>query len=96
MDRIEYDEKGQARAFVGRGAVEVYRAAAIASGLRLYAKTGMRPNRAYTPSAMMRAARGITGRTFKARDYEGAASALSAWVQEEKERIASAPRGEGA
>lgn len=87
MDLIEYDEKGDARAFVGRGAVEVYRAAVIASGLRLYAATGMKPNRAYTPSAMMRAARSITGRAFKARDYEGAAAALSEWVQGEKERI---------
>lgn len=45
--------------------------------------------RAYTPTAMMQAAREITGRTFKARDYMGAANALTMWVQTEKERIAA-------
>lgn len=95
MDRIEYDNNGNARAFVGAGAVEVYRAAVIASGLRLYAKTGIRPSRAYTPTAMMRAAKEITGKTFKARDYMGAADALSAWVEEQKARIAAQGLPEG-
>lgn len=87
-DHIEYDEKGNARSFVGRGAVDVFVMAVIASELRLYANTGMRPNRAYTPKAMMQAAERYTGKTFKARDYIGAADALSARVQEEKARIA--------
>ena len=86
--RIEYDAQGNARSFVGRDAVNVFAMAALASGLRLYAKTGMRPNRAWTPTAMMRAAAHHTGRTFKARDYIGAADALSAKVQAEKERLA--------
>lgn len=66
--------------FSGRGAVDVYRALVIASGLELYAKTGMKPNRAYTPSAMMKAAREFTGKTLKARDYVGAAKALREWA----------------
>lgn len=66
--------------FTGIG-VQVYRAAAIASGLRLYAKSGMKPNRAWTPTAMLRAASEITGQKFKPRDYLGAADALSAWAQ---------------
>ena len=89
-DEIVYDEKtGEARVFVGEGAVNVFAMAAIASGLRLYAATGMRPNRMWTPKAMMEAAsQHLNGRKFKSRDYEGAAKALSERVQAEKARIA--------
>ena len=66
--------------FAGRAAVEVFRAKAIASGLRLYAKTGMRPNRAYTPTAMLKAATEITGITFKRGQHEQAAQALNEWA----------------
>jgi hypothetical protein len=48
----------------------------IANGLKMYAKCGMMPNRAYTPKAMMAAATELTGKKFKARDYLGAAQAL--------------------
>jgi hypothetical protein len=65
--------------FTGTG-VQVYRAAVIKSGLKLYLKTGMKPNRAYTPSAMMRVASEITGKKFKARDYAGAVAALEDWI----------------
>lgn len=86
-DSITYDDKGQARTFSGEGAVNVFAMAALASGLRLYAKTRMLPNRAWTPKAMMAAATYHTGQTFKARDYIGAADALSVKVQAEKIRI---------
>lgn len=66
--------------FAGPQAVNVFRATAIASALRFYAKTGMKMNRAYTPKAMMAAASQITGQTFKARDYAAAAEALRAWA----------------
>jgi hypothetical protein len=64
--------------FSGTSAVNVFGMLTLASGLRLYAKTGMQPNRAYTPTAMMRAASTYTGQKFKARDYLGAADALTA------------------
>ena len=60
-------------------AVNVFAASVIASGLRLYARTGIKPNRAYTPSNMMRMAAKVTGRKFKARDYLGAAKAIDDW-----------------
>lgn len=63
--------------FNGTAAVNVYAMTVLASGLRLYAKTGMKPNRAYTPKAMMAAAEMHTGQKFKARDYLGAAEALT-------------------
>lgn len=62
--------------FSGPEAVGRYRAITIAAGLRLYARTGMKPNRAYTPKAMMKAAQAITGQTFKPRDYQAASDAL--------------------
>lgn len=83
--RIEHHAGGTS--FVGPDAVAAFRAITIASGLRFYAKTGMQPNRAYTPKAMMAAAAEITGKAFKARDYEGAANALSSWAAEKRVQL---------
>lgn len=58
----------------------IYQAIVIKSALRLYAHHGIKANRAYTPSAMMRMATKITGQRFKPRDYIGAADALERWV----------------
>jgi hypothetical protein len=69
---------GGGMTFDGPAAVNVYRMTVIASALRLYAKTGMKVNAAYTPKAMMATAAALTGQKFKARDYLGAADALTA------------------
>ena len=61
-------------------AVNVYVALTVAKALDLYRKTGMKVNRAYTPANMMAMAAKVTGRKFKARDYEGAALALREWA----------------
>lgn len=66
--------------FSGPDQVDRYRAIVLATGLDLYRKTGLRPNRAYTPKAMMTAAAEITGRKFKARAYQEAAEALREWA----------------
>lgn len=66
--------------FAGPDAVALFRATAIASGLRLYAKTGMKPNRAWTPSAMLKAAGGLTGKTYKRGQYQQAADDVKAWA----------------
>ena len=55
--------------------VRAFQARTIARALRLYAKTGLKPNRAYTPSAMLATASNITGLTFKRGEYERAAQA---------------------
>jgi hypothetical protein len=70
--------------YVGPDAVQAFRALTIASGLRLYAKTGMKPNRAYTPTAMLKAATGITGKTYKRGAYVEAADDLQSWANEMK------------
>ena len=62
--------------------VSVFAMITLKSALSLYAKTGMRVNRAYTPTAMMRTASRMTGRTFKARDYAGAIAALEETIAE--------------
>lgn len=77
---IHYTEHGST-SFVGADAVSVFRALSIASGLRFYAKTGMKINRAYTPSNMLRAATEITGKKYKRGEYERAAADLTAWAQ---------------
>lgn len=81
------DHRPGGTSFVGKEAVDVYAMIVIASGLRLYAKTGMKPNRAYTPSAMMRAAQQHTGKKFKARAYLEAADALQARADEVRATI---------
>lgn len=71
--------------------INIYRAIVLASALRLYANTGMRTNRAYTPKRMMAVAAEITGQTFKARDYAGAAAALTAVADAAKQAPRTMP-----
>jgi hypothetical protein len=60
--------------------VNLFVAVSLKHGLSLYAKTGMKPNRMWTPKAMMAKASEITGKKFKARDYQGAIAALQAHI----------------
>jgi hypothetical protein len=66
--------------FSGPAGVATYRAIALKHGLKLYAKTGMRPNRAWTPTAMLRAASEITGLNYRRGQYETAAADLDGWI----------------
>lgn len=67
--------------FVNAG-MDVFRARVIATGLRLYAKTKMMPNRHYTPTAMLRAASEMTGEKYKRGEYLKAAADLTALADE--------------
>jgi hypothetical protein len=66
--------------FAGPDAVRLYQARAISAALRLYAKTGMKPNRAWTPSAMLKAATDITGNAYKRGQYLTAADDVKQWA----------------
>jgi hypothetical protein len=66
--------------FTGKAGVDTYRAIAIKHGLKLYADTGMKPNRFWTPMAMLKAAGDITGKTFKRGQYAQAIYSLEAWI----------------
>jgi hypothetical protein len=69
-------------AFVGKDAVRLYQATALASALRLYAKTKMQVNRMYTPSAMLKAATAVTGKAYKRGQHQQAADDLKLWADE--------------
>jgi len=47
----------------------LYRALAIAKALKLYDNIGMKVNKAYTPTAMLRSAARITGNNYKRGEY---------------------------
>ena len=66
--------------FSGPQGVATYRAIVIKHGLKLYAKTGMQPNRAYTPTAMLRTAGQITGKAYKRGQYAQAIADLESWI----------------
>ena len=55
---------------------QVYRALVIAKALKLYANTGIKANRAYTPTNMLNVATEITGRKFKRGQYMEAHDAI--------------------
>jgi len=67
--------------FVGERGVETFRAISLKAGLRLFAKTGMKPNRAWTPTAMLKTAGTITGKVYKRGQYDLAVADLDAWIQ---------------
>ena len=64
--------------------VSTYQAIVIKSALKLYVRTGMKANRAYTPTAMLRTAGNITGSTYKRGQYAEAIAGLEAWIAEHK------------
>jgi hypothetical protein len=73
--------------FIGQAAVDIFRARVISRGIRFYIKTGIKPNRAYTPKAMCAAASAITGQQFNSRkrgELARAADALDTWLDEHK------------
>jgi hypothetical protein len=73
----DYKERTQNGQVFDKSDVDIFRLLAIASGLRLYAKTGMKPNRAYTPTAMLNAATQLTKKKYKRGEYVKAADDLT-------------------
>jgi len=66
--------------FVGKRGVETFRAISLKAGLRLFSKTGMKPNHAWTPTAMLKDAGTITGKVYKRGQYDLAVTDLEAWI----------------
>ena len=75
---------GQITSYVGEDATRAFQAIAVAHALRFYAKTGMKMNRMYTPTNMLKVASSITGKKYKARAYVEAADDLQKWANEMK------------
>lgn len=66
--------------FTGTNGVATYRAIALKSGLGLYVKTGIQPNRAWTPMTMLATASAITGKRYKRGQYVLAIADLESWI----------------
>ena len=73
-DYLERTNNGTS--FVGSD-VDIFQSLALASALRLYAATGMKATKNHTPTNMLKTATHYTGKTYKRREYEQAASDLT-------------------
>jgi len=72
-----YIERGTAStSFVGPDATKLFAATAVRAAIDLYLKTGLKANRAYTPTNMLRFASNLTGKSYK-RGRAGLAQASS-------------------
>lgn len=67
--------------FVGPAGVNTFVAIALKSGISIYAKTGMKPNRQWTPTKMLAKATEITGQRFKRGQFQLAILALQDWIE---------------
>lgn len=85
-DHIHHSSTGSV-SFVGKDAVLVFSAFALASALRLYARTRMKPNRQWTPSEMLKAAGRRTGKTYQRGQYLLAAEDLEIWGREMRDAL---------
>lgn len=66
--------------FSGPVGVATYQAIAVKHAIRFYAKTGMKVNRAYTPTAMLALASKITGHPYKRGQFAQAVADLELWI----------------
>lgn len=79
--------EGGGMTFSGDG-VRLYQAIALRSGLMMYAKCRMKPNRAWTPTAMLRAVEAILpGKHYRRGEYDRAAADLTFWINEMRDAI---------
>lgn len=60
-----------------------FQAIIIKNAIKLYRNTGMKANRAYTPTNMLRTAGNITGKTYKRGQLEQAQADLEALLNAE-------------
>jgi len=65
QDGITHDPLTGSTTFTGKQAIDLFRSIVIASGAALYLNTGMKPNRAYTPTRMRNALNELTGSNAK-------------------------------
>ncbi len=56
----------------------VFQCLTLATAIDLYANTGIKANRSYTPTSMLRTAANITGKKFKRGQFKIASDALRA------------------
>jgi hypothetical protein len=66
--------------YSGPDAVALYRARMLASSLRLYARTSIRPTRTVGPARMLQLATEITRKKYKRGEYLRAADDVLLWA----------------
>lgn len=59
---------------------KLYQACALKAGLRLYARTKIRPGRGWTPTAMLCTATSLTHTAYRRGEYEKAIADLEVWI----------------
>lgn len=78
---IQYNDAGDATAFVGRDAVSTYRVAMLASSCEMYAKFKMIPTRGVGATRLLQLASEITGKRYKKGGHMEAAADLRLTLQ---------------
>jgi hypothetical protein len=76
---VEYGATG-GTSFVGPDAVQLYQVIVLISAMRLYVKSRIKVNRAYTPKNMLATAARLTGKTYKRTELAKAADDLQGWA----------------
>ena len=82
-------ETKQASVFATPATINAFQCLTIASALSLYAKTGLKANQAYTPSAMLNFVNKTTGMHFKRTQYAEAAQYLRTWARAKAEGVSA-------
>lgn len=68
--------------FAGKEEVNTFVLVALKGAIKLYVATGMKANRAYTPTNMLRKAGELTGKTYKRGQLEQAGDDLQALYED--------------
>lgn len=89
---ITYDDKGEARSFTGRDAVNVYAAAVVRSAIGLKLK-GINATRGVTVKGLIARASQITGNQYKSgkAGMIEAQADLATWITRAKETFVALP-----
>lgn len=90
--KITYRKDGNAASFEG-AAVNIYRAAILASSIGLWIKTGIKPTRGIGITKMLEMAKGYTGQTYTRKRADIAVTDLNEWVQQRKAATPSETTG---
>lgn len=78
---IIVNAEGRPVCFAGPDAVRYFQARALATALRLYAETGIRPSRRVSPGMMLAIASEFTGKRYRVRDAAQAADDVHHWAE---------------
>lgn len=85
---------GGCASFVGKDAVNLYRAITLKSALSTYARSGMLMTRGVSATGMLVMATQYTGKPYKRGEHQKAADELVLWIETMKSAIPTTVDGE--